>query len=166
MKKCSICIASLVFIFGIILNAQSSEIKANDLNELIKNDGEFVTVTGLVESTLIAKSGKVRFLNLGKNYRTAFTVVIFTGDLDKFTSKIGEPTQYYKNKKITVNGRIKIYKGKPEIIANSPDQITIVSENKSSSSKNSDDYTCFRKSELQGGFDLWKGDKDEKSFSS
>jgi cytidyltransferase-like protein len=58
--------------------------------------------------------------------------------------------------------RIKIYKGKPEIIANSPDQITIVSENKSSSSKNSDDYTCFRKSELQGGFDLWKGDKDEK----
>ena len=135
MKKCSICIASLVFIFGIILNAQSSEIKANDLNELIKNDGEFVTVTGLVESTLIAKSGKVRFLNLGKNYRTAFTVVIFTGDRDKFTSKIGEPTQYSKNKKITVNGRIKIYKGKPEIIANSPDQITIVSENKSSSKK-------------------------------
>ncbi len=116
----------IVYMFGIGRVGWAEEIDARNLNEIRQHEGEFTTVVGLVESTHIAKSGKVRFLNLGKDYREAFTVVIFTGDLSKFTSTIGEPTDYYMNKKIKVKGRIKIYKGKPEIIASSPEQITII----------------------------------------
>lgn len=158
----SICFSIIAILLGISLNVWAAEINANNISELIKNEGEFVTVTGIVESTYIPKSGKVRFLNLGPDYRTAFTVVIFTGDLDKFTSKIGEPTEYYKNKKIAVKGRIKLYQGKPEIIANSPDQISILSTKTSVSDENPNELLCFLKSELQGGVDLWKGNEEKK----
>ncbi len=102
----------------------SIELKADDIEVLKQHEGEFVTVIGEVLSTHIARSGKVRFLNLGANWRTAFKCVIFTGDLKDFDT-IGEPTEYYSNKKVTVTGIIKIYEGLPEIIVKNPSQIVI-----------------------------------------
>jgi len=84
--------------------------------------GQMVAVEGVVMDSHIARSGKVRFLNFGPEYKTAFAVVIFTGDLKNFKS-IGEPTEYYLGKRVVVSGRIKIYKGRPEIIVENPRQI-------------------------------------------
>lgn len=121
---------TLVLFFSLIVNglAWGIELTAEDINTIRNYEGEYISVVGTVMSTHTAKSGKVRFLNLGPNYKTAFTAVIFTSDLNKFTSTIGEPTVYYMNKKVKIQGRIKMYKGKPEIILNTPEQITIIRE--------------------------------------
>lgn len=119
---------TIIFLFLIQLSTLvwGAEIKATDVETIKKNEGEFVSIIGDVYSTYKAPSGKVRFINFGPDHRSAFTVVIFTSDLNKFTSTVGEPTTYYKGKRVKVEGRIKMYKGKPEIIVNSPDQIIII----------------------------------------
>ncbi|MCX8070102.1 MAG: hypothetical protein N2738_06325 [Thermodesulfovibrionales bacterium] len=115
----------MVLIFNAV-SVSATDLKANDVQTIMLHEGKLVTVTGKVVGTHIAKSGKVRFLNFGEDYRTSFTVVIFTGDLDKFTSTIGEPTEYYKNKTVKVTGKVSIYRDKPQIITNSPSQIRVV----------------------------------------
>lgn len=67
-------------------------------------------------------SGKVVFLNTGKDYKTDFTVVIFHGALDNFPF---DPLTYYKGKEIEVTGKIIEYWG-PEIVVEDPTQIRIV----------------------------------------
>lgn len=116
----------IFFILQFSTIALGTDLNAKDVNTIKKFEGEFVSVTGLIYSTHTARSGKVRFLNFGPDYRTAFTVVIFTGDLNNFLSKVGDPTTYYNNMRVRVEGRVKMYRGKPEIIANSPDQITVI----------------------------------------
>jgi hypothetical protein len=39
-------------------------------------------------------------------------------------AKFGEPESTFFGKKVCVNGTIKAYRGKPEIIATSPEQLT------------------------------------------
>ncbi|MBI4727561.1 hypothetical protein HY768_10170 [candidate division TA06 bacterium] len=82
--------------------------------------GEYATVAG----TIVAahNSGKACFLNFHPNYRIYFTAVIFASSFNRFPSS---PERYYLNKRVQVTGRIKEYKGKPEIILNDPSQISI-----------------------------------------
>ncbi|MFH0795506.1 MAG: hypothetical protein V2A65_00420 [Candidatus Omnitrophota bacterium] len=68
-------------------------------------------------------SGKACFFNSHSNWKKYFTAVIFRSDFHKFSS---EPENYYYNKKIRVSGVLKEYKGKPEIIVKTPDQIEII----------------------------------------
>jgi hypothetical protein len=49
-----------------------------------------------------------------------FTIVIWGDDRAKF----GAPEVTYANKRVCVTGTIEDYRGKPEIVATSPDQIT------------------------------------------
>lgn len=126
MKKIVIVSLCCMFLFWVTSQAMAIELSAKDAKTIMLHEGKHATVIGKVMGTHIAKSGKVRFLNFDKDYRTSFTVVIFTGDLDKFTSTIGEPTEYYKDKKVKVTGKVSIYKDKPQIIANSPSQIKVV----------------------------------------
>lgn len=67
-------------------------------------------------------SGKVVFLNTGKDYQTDFTVVIFHGALDNFPF---DPLTHYKEKNIEVTGKIIEYWG-PEIVIEDPTQIRII----------------------------------------
>ncbi len=108
-----------------IMPVSAQELSADNLDEIVKYEGEFVTIVGKVVSGHIAPSGKVRFLNFGADYKKAFTAVIFTGDLKNFEKMIGEPTSYYRNKNIKISGRISLYKGKPQIVLKSPEQISI-----------------------------------------
>jgi DNA/RNA endonuclease YhcR with UshA esterase domain len=63
------------------------------------------------------------FLNVGADYPDSpLTVVIYSDKLQNFSFK---PSDYYKGKTICIIGRIKIYKGKPEIISNSEHDIFI-----------------------------------------
>ncbi|MDD3295992.1 MAG: thermonuclease family protein [Candidatus Omnitrophica bacterium] len=83
------------------------------------------TVRGKVLNTFASK--KCLLLNFGQDYRTDFTVVIFKNSLASFNSKGINPLEFYRGKTIEVSGRIRSYNG-PEIIVNSPQEITVVKE--------------------------------------
>lgn len=69
------------------------------------------------------QSDKVALINLGADYpEQKMTIAIFQSDWNKFKYK---PAKHLKGKNICVSGKVKMYKGKPEIIANSPNQIEI-----------------------------------------
>lgn len=130
-RYASILLRGLVCAIVAGLLAVATAVKAEDLTAenvdgLLKRDGEFATVVGRIVGTHVAASGKVRFFNFSSDYKKGFTLVIFTGDLPAFTSAVGEPTKFYLMKKVRVKGRIKIYDGKPEIILQSPDQIEVL----------------------------------------
>jgi hypothetical protein len=97
---------------GSIIAAQASE-----------HIGETRAVCGTVMSPKFLSSSRSQptFLNLDKPYpNQIFTVVIFSSDRPKF----GAPEVKYRDKRICATGLIKLYRGKPEIIATQPSQIT------------------------------------------
>jgi micrococcal nuclease len=84
--------------------------------------GETATVCGKVVSTRYASStkGQPTFLNLDKPYpEQIFTVVIWGSARSKF----GRPEVDFRDKQICISGKIEEYRGTPEIVANSPEQI-------------------------------------------
>ena len=86
--------------------------------------GEQATVCGTVAGTHYAgrTKGSPTFLNLDRPYpNQVFTILIWGTDRSKF----GAPETTYANKKVCVTGVIKDYKGRPEVIAEEPNQIEI-----------------------------------------
>jgi hypothetical protein len=60
------------------------------------------------------------FLNMGGKYpNQAFTAFIPSASAGQFTNP-----QQYEGRTVAVSGKIALYKGKPEIIVNSPSQIS------------------------------------------
>ncbi len=84
--------------------------------------GETATVCGNVVSSRYASStkGQPTFLNLDEPYpRQVFTALIWGENRSKF----GTPESEYKGKRICVTGKITEYRGVPEIVVDSPEQI-------------------------------------------
>ncbi len=85
--------------------------------------GDSVTVCSKVFSSryLEGSNRQPTFLDLGADYpNNLLTVVIFGEDREKFN---GFPEVLFANKNICVTGRLQDFKGHPEIIVSSPDQI-------------------------------------------
>ena len=61
--------------------------------------------------------------NWSENWKKYFTAVIFRSDFGKFPK---QPELYYNGKNVQVTGKVKEYKGKPEIILKDPAQIRII----------------------------------------
>ncbi len=87
---------------------------------------QYVIVEGTIVNTY--NSGTVCFLNFDTNYQY-FTAVIFASDFLRFPVP---PYVLYRGKTVQIIGIIKEYKGAPEIIVKTPDQIRILNEAKSS----------------------------------
>jgi len=83
--------------------------------------GQKMTVTGRVIRTF--KNDKVCFLNFHNNFTKYMSLVIFA---NKFRHFSNNPEKYYLNKTVLVTGKIKEYKGKPEIILGKPTQIEVI----------------------------------------
>jgi hypothetical protein len=83
--------------------------------------GRQVTFEGKIVQT--KNTGKVCYLNFHPNYKKFLSLVIFASDLPKFPMN---PEKFYLNKTVKVTGIVKEYQGRPEIILNSPSQITII----------------------------------------
>jgi DNA/RNA endonuclease YhcR with UshA esterase domain len=84
---------------------------------------EAVTVCGVVASTKYASSidRSPTFLDLDRPYpQEPFAIVIFGRDRGKF----GAPESTYAGKRVCVTGTIVEYRGRPEIIATDPSQIS------------------------------------------
>lgn len=80
--------------------------------------GQTVTVEGAVGGVHTARSG-MTFIDIGGRYPdNAFTAVIFTGDRSKFPD-----VQSLGGKTVDITGAVSLYRGKPEIVLKSADQI-------------------------------------------
>jgi len=88
--------------------------------------GEVAIITGPTISTMYATDsrGKPTFLNIGKPYPDPdrFTVVIWGYDRDNFPFA---PEVEYDNTTICVTGMVETYKGIPQIVADTANDITI-----------------------------------------
>ncbi len=72
-------------------------------------------------------SGRVIWLMGNADQDRNFKVVIFPSAYSRFPGYPDQlPDEYYKGKTIRVHGLIKLYRGWPEIIVNSPSQIEVV----------------------------------------
>lgn len=96
--------------------AQSSNYTAV---EAAKHVGEMATITDRVDGVHQSGKGNV-FLNMGGKYpNQAFTAFIPSSSAAQFPN----PEQY-EGRTVSVSGKIALYKGKPEIIVNSPSQVS------------------------------------------
>ena len=88
--------------------------------EAAKHVGEIATVTDRVDGVHQSSKGNI-FLNMGGKYpNQAFTAFIPSSSAGQFSNP-----QQYEGRTVSVSGKISLYKGKPEIIVNSPSQITV-----------------------------------------
>jgi len=86
--------------------------------------GEKATVCGEVASTHYAarSKGSPTFVNLDQPYpNQLFTVLIWGSDRPKF----GNPDRAYMGKHVCATGKIKDFRGVPEIVAYDPSQIAV-----------------------------------------
>ena len=115
----------IVFVLAFLFIVPSV-FSANNISpeDAINHIGQQATVCGNVSSTHFSSrsKGQPTFINLNRPYpNQIFTVLIWGSDRNKFPSA---PENYYSNKRICVSGKIQQYKGTPEIIARSANQIS------------------------------------------
>lgn len=88
--------------------------------EVVDYIGKTITVEGYIAD--VVTRPKVNYLNFDNKFpKHTFTAVIFPKDAENF-----EDLNTFRNKNVRVKGKIELYKGKPQIIVNSPEQINIV----------------------------------------
>jgi len=83
--------------------------------------GSYITVEGKITDSY--NSGKVCFLNFHKQFKTYISAVIFKPNFYAFPSI---PEMYYKGKIVRISGTVSLYKGRPQIILTSKNQIKVV----------------------------------------
>lgn len=126
IKVAALTLAALVVLYAarVWFGAAERGGKADDIvswQQAAKHYGEVVTVEGTIVGT--RNIGKACFLNFHSDWQRTFTAVIFERSFAAFPPK---PEEHYRGKKVRVTGLVREYKGKPEIILASPDQIRIV----------------------------------------
>jgi hypothetical protein len=108
------------------LKPEPIKFKAIDIEDIIANKHNYVSITGDVYSVGIFDDKKILFLSLGKDPKSTFQCVIFFADL----STIGwcsplDSCQYLYNN-ITVTGYIRISaRNRPQIIVRLSDQLNV-----------------------------------------
>lgn len=109
----------LAFLFLFLLSAQAQ--KHLTTKEAASHEGENATVCGVIasEHTASHSNGQPTFLNLDAPYpRQVFTIVIWSED----RGRVG--TLPKPNSHVCATGLIQNYRGSPEMIVRSGDQIT------------------------------------------
>jgi hypothetical protein len=84
--------------------------------------GETATICGAVESAHFAprSRGQPTFLDFGRPYpNETFAALIWGSERPKF----GEPEITLQGKRICVTGMIRLYRERPEVILNNPEQL-------------------------------------------
>jgi DNA/RNA endonuclease YhcR with UshA esterase domain len=118
MKKISATLFSLFFVTAV--TAQTT-IKLEDVS---KHIGDSVTVCGMVAGMRYFENSKNKptLLNIGAKHPDApLTVVIWENARALFTGKVED----LMDKIICITGRIILYKEKPEIVIDKPEQIVV-----------------------------------------
>ena len=128
MRKCIRSFAYFVFlVFAVLIWASISIAQQESISPIDaqKYIGMEKTVCGTVASATYAvrSKGQPTFLNLDQPHpNQIFTVVIWGSNRNKFKNP---PETFFRGKRICVTGVIEDYRGKPEIVVRSPDQIIV-----------------------------------------
>jgi micrococcal nuclease len=104
---------------GVGLWAGVKTISFSEADEYI---GKYMKVRGKIVN--IYDSGKAVFLNFSKKLKNGFYAVIFYNSLENFKTE-GIIPKDYLGKEVIIIGKIKEYRGRPEIIVELPHQIVI-----------------------------------------
>lgn len=116
-----------LFVFALVslpAAAADSDPQSIPANEAAQHVGETAQVCGHVASAAYFASikGSPTFINLDRPYPDqTFTVVIWGDARGRFE---GPPERLFDGKTVCVTGRIETYRGKPQIVVTSPDQMT------------------------------------------
>jgi DNA/RNA endonuclease YhcR with UshA esterase domain len=111
---------ALVLAFAIALTATPALAQTIPPADAKMHVGQTVTVEGTVSDVHTAASGTT-FIDMGGRYPdSVFTVVIFTDDASKFPD-----VDSLGGKIVDITGPVRLYKGRPEIILKSADQIKV-----------------------------------------
>ena len=110
----------ILMAFGVPMAAFAGEPAVIADTDAAAHVGQMATVQGLVANVYTSSKGNV-FLNFEYPYpNEVFSGVIFSSSAAQF----GDLTAY-QGKQVQVTGQIRLYKGKPEIILQSPNQLRI-----------------------------------------
>jgi len=96
-----------------------------DFEEAPSHEGRVVAARGRIVATktiATRSSGKMCFLNFHTDYKAWLSVVIREADFHRFG---GDPGERYSGRKVTVTGRVRSYRGRPQIEVIDPGQIVI-----------------------------------------
>jgi len=116
--KNSLCLSNVFSLMFLFTAYSQNKIPAIEAQNHI---GENQFVTGTITEVYHSRGGTC-FLDIEGHYpNNLFSAVIFKSDAGKFND-----IDNYEGKVVEVKGKIKEYKGKPEIILNSMSQIKIV----------------------------------------
>ncbi len=131
MKKFSIITTVFLSLFltpaSLSGSTSIASINANNFIRIISNTSQYVRIEGKIQNSEITDKSRIIFLNFGKNFNTSLSAVIYNIDIPAFIDAgIDQPDKYFENKKVVVEGIVRICNGKPEIVINSPDQIKVV----------------------------------------
>ena len=115
--KARILFLGVFFMLVIAAGYAQEKVSAKEAGNYI---GKTVTVVDTVNQVYKSKKGDY-FLDMAGDYPdNAFTVVIFSGDAEKFRDIEG-----YERKVIEVTGKVKEYQRKPEIIVKDIGQVKV-----------------------------------------
>jgi len=113
----------LIALFSLITAEEKSTITPAQAS---KHVGKYEKVCGQVANTYYAdkNKGKPTFINLDRPYPDQiFTVMVWDSDRKNFKFK---PEDFYRDKEICVEGKIRDYKGVAEIIIKTPKEVTVI----------------------------------------
>jgi hypothetical protein len=97
---------------------------ARDTDALKAVAGQLVTVEGVITSTYHSKKSDTRFFNFTKE-RGGFSFVIFSSAVKSFEA-VGDPLEFYKQKKVQVTGVLTIHQGRPSMVVSKSEQLVLV----------------------------------------
>ena len=118
MKK-NIVLIAVISLIAYAVSAQT-RIAAKDA---AKHLNQTVTISDKVFSTKLIENTNMVLLDLGGEHPNQYLTVVIKGeDRSKFN---GKPEEYYKGRDVTVTGKLIDYRGKPEIIVSSTDDLKL-----------------------------------------
>lgn len=112
----------LILLSFIILTAKLTTAQVVSPDSAKYYEGKIITVRGKVMSTYKSRGDKQKILiNFGKPYpEQSFSIVIFEENFSKFDYS---PEEKLKDMMVRVKGKVTIFKDKPQIMVNNPNQI-------------------------------------------
>jgi len=113
---------SLVFALLLVAASTPARAQATIAPAAAKDHvGEVLTIEGAVSEVHHAASGRATFIDMGGRYpNNVFTAVIFESDAGKFPT-----VDALNGKTVDVTGRIRLHRGRPEIILDDPNQVKV-----------------------------------------
>jgi micrococcal nuclease len=125
VKKIYFCsMKKLILLAFITLSAYAASAQTKiAAKDAAKHLNETVTIADKVYGTYVVGDTKMVLLNLGADHPNQLLTVVIPGEnRSKFNSK---PEEYYKGREVVVTGKLIDYKGRPEIIVSSPDDLKL-----------------------------------------